>query len=126
MHCSGTLNRIGTINRVMRVKRIHTLQTLPVMKTGFSLRSFSLQGKTCNENRGFPADFSLQGKNISNENRFFPVKKSSQGKPCFHYRFFPVKKSPQGKLCFHYRFFPVKVCSVRMRIRKKKSKKNTV
>ena len=27
-----------------------SLQTLPVMKTGFSLCSFSLQGKTCNEN----------------------------------------------------------------------------
>ena len=31
-----------------------TLQILPVMKTGFSLCRFSLQGKTCNENRFFP------------------------------------------------------------------------
>ena len=45
----------------------------------------------CNENRVFPAKFSLQGKTTSNKNRFFPVEKTSQGKPCIHFRFFPVK-----------------------------------
>ena len=47
-----------------------SLQTLPVMKTGFSLCCFSLQGKTFNENSFFPVKknytgktlFSLQGK----------------------------------------------------------------
>ena len=41
-----------------------------------------LQGKTCNENRVFPAKFSLLGKTCFYYLWFFPVKKTSQGKPC--------------------------------------------
>ena len=41
-----------------------TLQTLPVMKSGFSLCMCSLQGKTCNENRFFPVKNMYTGKTL--------------------------------------------------------------
>jgi hypothetical protein len=42
----------------------YTLQTLPVMKSGFSLCTCSLQGKTCNENRFFPVKNMYTGKTL--------------------------------------------------------------
>jgi hypothetical protein len=61
------------------------------IKSKSGLHKLYTANPPCNENRVFPAKFSLQGKTISNENRFFLVKKTSQGKPFFHCRFFPVK-----------------------------------
>ena len=50
--------------------------------TGFSLCTFSTQGKTCVHYR--EPLFSLQGPLFSLQG--FPCEKTSQGKPCFHYR----------------------------------------
>ena len=47
------------------------------LRTGFSLRSISTQGKTC---------FHYRVSGPVDENRIFPVRNTTQGKPCFHYR----------------------------------------
>ena len=48
----------------IRHKPRPALQTLPVMKTGFSLCTCSLQGKTCNENSFFPVKNTYTGKTL--------------------------------------------------------------
>ena len=56
------------------LEKIHC-KPIPVMKTGFSLCTFSHREK--------PVSISWDP---CNENRIFPVGNTTQGKPCFHYR----------------------------------------
>ena len=44
--------------------KIPHCKPIPVMKTGFSLCTLSLQGKTCNENRFFPVKKAYTGKTL--------------------------------------------------------------
>ena len=59
---------------IVAMRHLHC-KPIPVIKTGFSLCTFSHREKPVFIT-GFPSD----------ENRVFPVGNTTQGKPCFYYR----------------------------------------